>query len=310
MSPLNSPGLAGLRAAFSRLPPTAQGLCWILLSGLLFQILNAGLRYVSLDLPPMVTSFFRFLFGLVFIAPIVMRMGFAVFRTGRPSMQFARNIVHASAFAIWYTALPLIPLAEMTAIMFTGPLFITIGAALFLREKVRWRRWAAITVGFLGVMIIVRPGFAEVSLGTWLMLSSVPVIAASQLIAKAQTKVDSTQTIICWQTVLLILFFLPPALLQWQTPSWEQLAILLGCGLIGSAANMAMVQAFQVAEISAVQPMMFLNIVWASILGYVVFTDTPDFWTFIGAGVIIASTSYIARREAQRRKGEPPPPIA
>jgi drug/metabolite transporter (DMT)-like permease len=300
--------IATIRTFFARLPPSVQGICWIMLSGALFSVLNAGLRYVSLDLPPMVTSFFRFLFGLVFIAPIVMRMGFAVFRTGRPSMQVARNVVHASAFAIWYTALPLIPLAEMTAIMFTGPLFITIGAWLFLREKVRWRRWMAIGIGFVGVLIIVRPGFAEVSFGTWLMLSSVPVIAASQLIAKAQTKVDSTQTIVCWQTVLLILLFLPPALLQWQTPSWEQLVILLGCGLVGSAANMAMVQAFQVAEISAVQPMMFLNIVWASILGMLVFSDLPDFWTFIGAGVIIASTTYIARREAQQNKAKLPLP--
>jgi drug/metabolite transporter (DMT)-like permease len=300
--------LAALRASWKRLPPTVQGLCWILLSGIMFQILNAGLRYVSLDLPPMVTSFFRFLFGLVFIAPIVWRMGFVVFRTNRPSMQIARNVVHASAFAIWYTALPLIPLAEMTAIMFAGPLFITIGAALFLHEKVRWRRWLAIVIGFIGVLIIVRPGFATVGYGTWLMLSSVPVIAASQLLAKAQTKVDSTQTIICWQTVLLILFFLPPAVWQWQTPTWEQLVILLGCGLIGSAANMCMVQAFQVAEISSVQPMMFLNIVWASILGYLVFAHTPDIWTFVGAGVIIASTTYIARREAKQNKAATPPP--
>ena len=302
--------VAALRAAWTRLSPTLQGICWIALSGLLFSILNAGLRYVSLDLPPMVTSFFRFLFGLVFIAPIVLRMGLGVFRTKSPLMQVGRNVVHASAFAIWYTALPLIPLAEMTAIMFAGPLFITIGAALFLGEKVRWRRWAAIGFGFLGVLIIVRPGFANVGFGTWLMLSSVPVIAASQLIAKVQTKVDSTQTIICWQTILLILFFLPAALLQWKTPSVEQLVILLGCGLIGSAANMCMVQAFQVAEISAVQPMMFLNIVWASAWGLIVFADTPDFWTFVGAGVIIASTSYIARREAQRNKVAPPPPEA
>ncbi|MGE0154151.1 MAG: DMT family transporter [Reyranellaceae bacterium] len=300
--------LAAISAAWSRLPPTLRGIGWVALAGVLFSLLNAGLRYVSLDLPPMVTSFFRFLFGLVFIAPIVLRMGLAVFRTNSRWMQVGRNVVHASAFAIWYTALPLIPLAEMTAIMFAGPLFITVGAALFLGEKVRWRRWLAIVVGFVGVLIIVRPGFAEVGFGTWLMLSSVPVIAASQLIAKAQTKYDSTQTIVCWQTVLLVLIFLPPALLQWQTPSWEQLAVLLVCGVIGSAANMAMVQAFQVAEISAVQPMMFLNIVWASILGLIVFADVPDFWTLVGAGVIIASTSYIARREALRNRAAAPPP--
>lgn len=293
-----------------RLSLPVQGILWIMLSGLLFSFLNAGLRYVSLDLPPMVTSFFRFLFGLVFIAPIVLRMGLGVFRTASVGMQFARNAVHASAFAIWYTALPLIPLAEMTAIMFTGPLFVTIGAALFLGEKVRWRRWLAIVIGFVGVLVILRPGFAEVSFGSWLMLSSVPVIAASQLIAKAQTRRDSTQTIICWQTVLMIPFFLPPAILEWQTPTTEQLLVLLGCGVVGSAANMAMVQAFKVAEISSVQPMMFLNIVWASVLGFLVFANTPDLWTFVGAGVIIASTSYIARREAQRAKAEPPPPAA
>ena len=168
----------------------------------------------------------------------------------------------------------------------------------------------AIGIGFAGVLIILRPGFAEISFGSWLMLSSVPVIAASQLIAKAQTRIDSTQTIICWQTILMILFFLPPAILEWQDPTWTQLVVLLGCGLVGSAANMAMVQAFKVAEISSVQPMMFLNIVWASILGFLVFASTPDFWTFIGAGVIIASTSYIARREALQNKATVPPPAA
>ena len=285
----------------AKVPRTAlvRGILWIMLSGLLFSVLNAGLRYVALDLPALVTSFLRFCFGILFILPILWRRGLGVFHTRRPSLQVARNLVHTLAFAIWYTALPLIPLAEMTALMFTGPLFVTLGAALFLGETVRWRRWAALVVGMIGVLVIVRPGFAQVTLGTVLMLSAMPVIAVSQLISKAQTRVDSTQTILCWQTLLLILFFLPAALWDWQWPTPEQWLVLAGCGIVGGAANYAMVKSFSLADISAVQPMTFLNIVSASILGFIVFADVPDLWTFVGAAIIVASTSYIAHREAQ-----------
>ncbi len=291
-----------LGSAFARLPPSVQGLCWVFFAGILFALLNATLRYVSLHLPPMMTSFLRFCFGLLVIAPIVLRNGWGVFRTARPSMQIGRNVIHAAAFGIWYTALPLIPLAEMTAIGFTGPLFITIGAFLFLHEEVRWRRWAAVAVGFAGCWLIVRPGFATVSHGTLLMLAAVPVIAASQLIAKVQTKSDSPNTIICWQTCLMILFFFPPALLVWQSPTWHELGLLAIAGVLGTSANMCLVKAYKVAEISALQPLTFLNIVWASIMGYLVFTDTPDLWTYIGSAVIVASTTYIARREARAQR--------
>jgi drug/metabolite transporter (DMT)-like permease len=304
------PARARLMAALRRLPPTVQGLYWVFLSGLLFALLNATLRYVSLQLPPMMTSFLRFCFGLLVIAPIVFRHGLGVFRTKRPSMQILRNVVHAGAFGIWYTALPLIALAEMTAIGSSGPLFITIGAFLFLREKVRWRRWMAVLFGFAGVWLIVRPGFAVVSTGAILMLIAVPVIAASQLIAKVQTRSDSPNTIICWQTCLMIVFFFPPALWVWQWPSWSELGLLAIAGVLGTSANMCLVNAYKVADISVLQPLTFLNLVWASIMGYLVFADIPDHWTFIGAGVIVASTTYIARREAQAQREAPVLPAA
>ena len=295
-----------MNGAAAKVPRTAlvRGILWIVLSGLLFSVLNAGLRYVALDLPAMVTSFLRFCFGILFILPILWHRGLSVFHTRSPKLQVARNLVHTFAFAIWYTALPLIPLAEMTALMFTGPLFVTMGAALFLGETVRWRRWAALVVGMIGVLVIVRPGFAQVTFGTLLMLSAVPVIAVSQLISKAQTRVDSTQTILCWQTLLLIVFFFPAALWQWQWPTLEQWLVLAGCGIVGGAANYAMVKSFSLADISAVQPMTFLNIVSASILGFIVFADVPDLWTFVGAAIIVASTSYIAHREAQAAKAQ------
>jgi drug/metabolite transporter (DMT)-like permease len=309
MTPFDRPAFLSARQLFTRatdalgrLPPTAQGFAWVLLSGVLFALLNATLRYVSLQLHPMMTSFLRFCFGLLVIAPIVLRHGFTVFHTARPSMQILRNLVHASAFGVWYTALPLIPLAEMTAISSSGPLFITIGAFLFLREQVRWRRWLAVLFGFAGVWLIVRPGFAEVSHGTALMLIAVPIIATSQLIAKVQTRSDSPNTIICWQTLLLILFFFPAALYFWEWPSWRELGLLAVAGVLGTSANMCLVNAYKVAEISVLQPLTFLNLVWASIMGLIVFGDTPDHWTFIGAGVIVASTTYIARREAMARR--------
>ena len=287
-----------MRRATDDVAPNLQGMFWLAMSGIIFSVLNMLMRRLSIEYDPYLTQFWRHFLGLILILPIFMRHGLAAIKTSRFSFQVGRNLFHTLGLTVWFTALGQIPLAEMTTIGFTGPLFITIGAALFLGEKVRARRWAAILVGFAGVVIVLQPGGSGFNMFTLVMLCSAPLFAASFLMAKVLTRDDSSTAIVAWQSVLVSLFSLPLALMVWQWPTWEQLALLAVCGVMGSLGHMSMVQAFKVAEISAIQPINFMNLIWATALGYLVFADVPAITTWIGAAVIFSAATYIARREA------------
>jgi drug/metabolite transporter (DMT)-like permease len=193
----------------------------------------------------------------------------------------------------------MIPLAEAAALSFSGPIFVAIGAMLFLGESVGPRRWLAVIVGFIGVLIIVRPGFATLNWGTLLMLASVPVIAASNLVAKKLTGRDRPEVVVFWQSVLACLCFLPFAVIYWQTPSWAQLGWVVLAGAFGQLGYLLMTNAYRLADISAVQPTFFLGLIWAALFDLALFGRSADLATFVGAAVIVASTSFIAHREAQ-----------
>jgi drug/metabolite transporter (DMT)-like permease len=201
---------------------------------------------------------------------------------------------------LWFLAVPHIALADTTAIGFTGPIFIMIGAALFFKEPMRWERWVAALVGFAGVLLVVAPKLsAGGGLYALLMLSSAPVFAASFLITKALTRYERPTVIVVWQSITVTVFSLPLALLHWQAPSAAQWLAFLACGVLGSAGHYCLTRSFSIADISATQSVKFLDLVWATALGWLVFGDSPSRWTLIGGVVICASTIWIARRESR-----------
>lgn len=289
------------------LPAVLRGVMWSALSGLLFTVLNALMRKLVVGpdaLDPIVTGFWRYGFGALTITPWLFTVGRAAWRATRPINHAVRSFIHASAFAVWFVALPLIPIAETTALGFTTPLFITIGAALFLGEKVGVRRIGAVVIGFVGTLVIIRPGFATLSEGSLLMLATAPMFAASNLMAKAIASRDSITAIVGWQSTAITLFLLVPALCFWQWPSLTQFLWLALGGVMGSMAHLCLSQSYKVADITATQPIGFLQLVWASALGFLMFGDHPDLWTWLGAAVIFVSNMYISHREVVRR-GKP-----
>jgi len=291
-------------ASWHRLPAVLRGVLWAALSGLLFTVLNALMRKLVVGpdhLHPLVVGFWRYSFGALAVTPVLLRVGRAAFRATRPLNHAVRSFIHASAFAIWFIALPLIPIAETTALSFTAPLFITIGAALFLGEKVGIRRVTAVIIGFVGTLIIIRPGFAELSLGSILMLSTAPLFAASNLMAKAIASRDPITAIVGWQSIAISSCLFVPALFFWQWPSLEQFFWLVLGGAMGTSAHLCLSQSYKVADITALQPIGFLQLVWATMLGFLMFGDHPDLWTWIGAAVIFISNTYISHREVVRR---------
>ena len=292
---------AAWRGRFDDLHPSIRGLLWAAAAGLLFVLLNTLMRGLSLALSPFQTQFLRYLFGLVVMLPLVLRSGVGAYLPHRVSGQFLRGGVHTLGLCLWFIAIPHISLADTTALGFTTPIFIMIGAAMLLRERQRWERWAAAAIGFAGVLIVVAPKLTGSGGGFLLvMLASSPMFAVSFLLTKTLTKFDKAEVIVVWQAITVTLFSLPMGLLNWQAPTAWQWASFALCGLLGSLGHYCLTRSFSVADISATQSVKFLELVWAAALGWLVFSDTPSQSTLIGGVVIAGSTLWIARRESRR----------
>ena len=294
--------VATTRARAGQLSPTVQGLLWTSAAGLLFVCLNTIQRIMTQQLDPLQSQFLRYACGLLVMMPLVLRAGFAAYRPKHVSGQFVRGAVHTAGLLLWYSALPNIPLADMTAIGFTGPIFIMLGAYLFFKEPMHWDRWLASIIGFCGVMIVVGPKLSGAG-GHYnlVMLASAPVFAASFLLTKSLTRTESAQVIVVWQGIAVTLFSLPFALTHWQHPSALQWLGFMVSGVLGSAAHYCLTRSFGIADISSTQSIRFLDLVWSALFGWLIFSDVPSQTTLIGGLVICAATVWIARREAGRR---------
>jgi drug/metabolite transporter (DMT)-like permease len=277
---------------------------WMVLGGFLFSLLNTIARDLTLHLDVYQSQFLRYLFGLLVILPWVWRDGWRAYRPVNLAGQFWRGGVHTLGLVLWFTALPKISLADMTAIGFTGPIFIMLGAAWFLGEPMRKDRWIAAIIGFSGVLVVVLPKMSGD--GGWynlVMLASAPVFAASFLITKALTRYEKPGVIVLWQALTVTVLSLPMAIPNWQMPTPMQWVAFAATGVLGTLAHYCLTRAFALADISATQSLRFLDLVWASILGWLVFSDVPSQSTWLGAFVILWATVWIARREGRRKNG-------
>jgi drug/metabolite transporter (DMT)-like permease len=286
--------------------PTTRGLLWTSLAGFIFSGLNALMRKLSLHVDPFQAQFLRYFFGLLVLLPVMLPVaraqGWGVYRPNQVGGQFSRGALHTAGLCLWFMALPRIPLADMTAIGFTSPLFIMVGAWVFFREPMRWERWLATAVGFGGVLIVVGPKLSS-SGGVFhlLMLASAPLFAGSFLLTKALTRYETTSVILVWQSITVSIFSLPLALWHWQwLDPWQWAGFVL-CGVLGSAGHYSLTRSFKVADISATQSAKFLDLVWSAIMGWLLFADVPSHSTLLGGTVISAATIWVAQRESRLR---------
>lgn len=286
--------------------PTVRGMLWMAAAGLSFIVLNATMKKLSVELDPWLVGFLRYLLGgIVMLAP-ALRLGVGELLPKAPKLQLVRSLFHAGGMLIWFAALPLVTLTELTAIGFSGPIFICVGAVLFLKERMTGARWVAVLVGFTGVLLVVNPfgpdGLSGVSTGMLMMLLAAPVFAGSFLAAKVQTRHERSDIIVLWQHLLVALILVPFAIVWWVTPSADQWARLIGCGFVGAGGHYCLTRAFRVADISAVQSVKFLELVWASILGFFMFGTLPTGSSMAGGMVILFSTLWLARRESRQAR--------
>lgn len=271
-------------------------------SALCFCVMHALVAKASQEVPPIEVAFFRNLFGFLVLLPAIIRTRFVAFRTTKLHLHAVRGVLNSTSMMMFFTALAITPLAEATALSYTAPLFMTIGAVLVLHEKIHARRMTALIIGFLGALVVLRPGIVPLGLGPLLVIGSTVLWAGSMLDIKILARTDSSLTIATYMTVFLMPITLVAALFVWQWPTWEQLLIMFLLGCCGSAGHMLFTEAFRHGDTTALMPLDFTKLIWASIIGYFFFGQMPDQWTWIGGTVIFASATYLSYREHQLAK--------
>ncbi len=299
-SPVRAGGFIADR--FNQAPDTLRGALWMILACACFSSMNGIVRHLGQDLPTLVLVFFRCFFGLIALLPWVLKSGLASLRTSRPILHLTRVIIAFVAMYAWFYALTKMPLAEATALSFVMPLFATIAAVLFLGEVMRARRWSATIIGFAGAMIILRPGLIEITEAALLVLFSTVLMAGSQTIVKLLSRTEHPNAIVFWIIFLMMPVSLVPALFVWQTPNLEQFAWLIGLGVVATLGHQSMARSLASTDATAVYPLDFTRLIFATLIGYFAFSELPDLWTWVGAAVIMTSSIYIAHREASLRR--------
>lgn len=287
-------------------PSALTGVAWMGLAGLLFVGVTGIVRYMGSDIPPIQAAFIRYVFGLFMLLPILFRLKLKWPRGRKLALFSARGIAHAIAVSLWFFAMARIPIAQVIAIGYSAPIFVTIGAALFLRERLRAHRVAAVAAGFIGMLVIMRPGLQIIEIGSLAQLAAAPVFALSFLLAKLLTRDENPVIIVVMLSVFCTLALAPGAIMQWKTPSLAECTLLAIVAILATLGHYAQTRAYKAAPITATQPVWFLQLVWGALLGWLAFGETIDPWTITGATIIITAVTYIAHRETRAKRQSTP----
>lgn len=287
---------------FSGVSAPVRGVILMAMATLVVSVMHVMIRELSREMHAFEIAFFRNLVTLAFMAPMILSSGPATWRTSHPWLHTLRGIIGAFAILTWFNSLSMVPVATATALSFAAPVFITIAAALVLKESVGPRRWAAVFFGFVGAMIILRPGLLEIDFGAVLVLVSTVFWAASLTIVKLVSKDDSSVTIVFYAALFSTPISLIAAWPVWVWPDASQYVRLIAIGSLATVAHLCLTQAFREADASVVMPIDFCRLIVTTFLGWIIFTEMPDVWTFVGAVVIFGSTAFITYRESRLKK--------
>lgn len=284
--------------------PAFRGIVLMCLSTVAFSIMHALVRFVSEVLPPFQIAFFRNIFGLLFLLPLLMRSRFAVLRTQRIGLHALRGVINIGAMLMFFTALSISPLAKVTALSFTAPIFMAVLSVLVLGERFRLYRWMAILLGFIGMLIILRPGLVAIDTGALLVTGAAALWAVAMILIKIMSRTESSLTIVAYMGIFLGVFSILPALWVWEPFGLQTLGWLALVGLFGTLAQMTLSQSLKETDPTALMPFDFLKLIWTATIGAWFFAEIPDVYTLVGAAVIFASGLFIALRERQTRSQE------
>jgi drug/metabolite transporter (DMT)-like permease len=279
-------------------PRPVVAISWMLLTGFFFILVTALVKYMGPRLPAAEAAFLRYAMGLIFLLPVIGSLRAANLNRRQWSLFGLRGFLHAFGVILWFFAMTRIPIAEVTAMNYLAPIYVTIGAAVFLGEKLAARRIVAVLMGLIGAAIILRPGFREVSTGHIAMLVAAVVFAGSYLLAKILADEVRPAVVVALLSVFVTLGLAPLAIPVWITPTGQELLILMAVACFATAGHYTMTLAFAAAPVTVTQPVTFLQLVWATALGAIFFAEPVDIWVVLGGLVILGSVTFITFREA------------
>ena len=265
-------------------------------------VMLSFLKIAQEDVNVYVAGFFRFFLGLVIILPYVIKNKDVVLKTTHLKQHFLRAILGLPAMLVYFSALVLLPIEKLTAISFVVPLIVTILAVFFLGEKIYIYRTLALILGFSGMLVIIRPGFVDISIGVYMVLFSALLWSVNIIITKKISKDDSAITILAYQSIFMSLLSFFIVLFFWEMPSIKTFIYLILAAMCGTVLHLTLNHAFKLVDVSMTQPYSFLNLVFASIIGYFVFDEMPDLYTWIGALIIFTGVLIISYREMKLDK--------
>ncbi len=265
-------------------------------------VMNSAARHVTETLHPFEVVFFRNLFSLLFVLPILIRYGFTILKTKRFKTHLGRSTLNVINHLFFFTAVSITPLAEVVALGFSAPIFASILAILIFGEIVGWRRWTAIIVAFCGTLIILRPGLEAVTYGHGVTLVAAITWAGVLLFIKSLGRTEKSITIVAYASFLMTPLSLIPALFVWQWPTTTELMWLAFIGITAGCAQFLISQALREAELNVVMPFDFTKLIWISVIAFLVFGEIPDVATWTGGAIIFAAGLYVAHRETANRQ--------
>jgi len=261
-------------------------------------IMVSGIKLLSQDLNPFIIAFYRCLFGVIIMLPFMIYNYPEAWKTHNIKLQFVRSAINVYSMISWFTAIGTLQLEKAAAIGFTTPLFTTILAIIFLGEVIRIQRITALIVGFIGILVVIRPGYIPFESGALWLLSAAITFSIVIIIVKKLTEKDSSLTTAFYQMAFMVppTFFI--ALFFWESINISQFLLFIFVAIAGFITQFSFAQCLKMAETTFIMPIQFTKLVWLSLIGYFFFMEVPDIWTWIGASIIFSSILFIAYREA------------
>ena len=284
-----------------------RGIFWMVITGILFVCVTALVKANGTRIPAAEAAFLRYALGIILLLPMIPQFRQTTFDRPMMTAFVVRGVAHSIGVALWFFAMARIPIADVTAMNYLTPVYVTLGAALFLGEKLALRRILAVLAALLGALVILRPGFRDVSSGHIAMLATAVFFACSYLLAKHLSARANPATVVVMLSVFVPIGLFPMAVPVWVTPNLSELGILFAVACFATAGHFTMTLAFAAAPVAVTQPVTFLQLVWAVTLGVVMFGEPIDPWVVFGGAIILSAVSFMTWREAviKRRSTTP-----
>ncbi len=284
------------------LPGNVRGSLIVLLASFVSVVMSSFIKHVGQTIPVMEILFIRQALVLLIISPVVLKNISTVFKTNVYRLHFLRASLSVIAMFTGFTAVVHMPLAEVTAITFARTLFTTILAIIFLKEVIGIRRWSSIIIGFIGVLVIVRPDAGNIDVYALLAIISALFVSGINIVMRKLSQIEKPSTIMVFQSLFIALVMAGPTYYQWVTPSFDEMVFIVMIGGLMSLMQWLFIQAFKAGEASAIAPMEYVRLLYAAIIGIIFFAEIPTVWTLVGAGIIVATTLYTMHRNTVKTK--------